>query len=204
MKKTLLIALITLMSLPSFSQARFGIRGGVNIANLSNLETKTRTDFYAGIFLAVKASDAYTFQPEISYSVQGATLNDTTHTLRVENSNLSDVKLEFLSITMMNKLVTQNNISFLIGPYIDIRMADNIRNDGYFLEGLFPRMDLGLQVGLGFDVNDGLSIEARYKQGFVDMINENNIYQDYNIDDANFNRVFQIGITYKFNLKQTK
>lgn len=203
MKKILLIALVSLMSLSSFSQARFGIRGGVNIADLSNFETKKRTDFYAGIFLAVKASDAYTFQPEISYSVQGATLNDTTHALRVENTNLSDVKLEFLSITMMNKLVTQNNINFLIGPFIDIRMADNIKNDGYFLEGLFPRMDLGLQVGLGFDVNDALSIEARYKQGFVDMLNENDIYQDYYTDDANFNRVFQLGITYKFNLKQS-
>lgn len=202
MKKTLLIAFILLLSLQGFSQTRFGIRGGVNLTDLTNLETKKRTDFYAGVFLAIKASEAYTLQPEIMYSVQGATLNNDNYLMRAGNEKLADLKLEFLSIAFINKLTTQNNINFLIGPYIDIRMADNIKNDGYFLEGLFPRMDIGIQLGLGYDINDSLSIEARFKQGFIDMLNENDVYEAYPTDDANFTQVFQFGITYKFNLKQ--
>jgi len=201
MKKNLLLIAIMLVSLTSYSQARFGIRGGINFNDLTNLETKKTTDFYAGVFLAIKASEAYTFQPEVVYSAQGATL-DSDKVLRIENQDLKDVKLEFLSITFMNKLTTKNNINFLIGPYLDIRISDNVQNDGYFFEGLFPRLDAGLQVGLAYDINSALSIEARFKQGFVDMLNENDIYQDYYLDEANFNQVFQIGIAYKFELKK--
>ena len=203
MKKTLLLLVITLVSLTTFSQARFGIRGGANFADLTNLETNKKTDFYGGVFLAIKASEAYTLQPEITYSIQGATLN-SDKILRAENSRLKDINLEFLSIAFINKLTTKNNVNFLIGPYLDIRMSDNVQNDGYFFEGLFPRMDVGLQVGLGYDINDSFSIEARFKQGFTDMINENDIYQGNNLDEANFNQVFQVGIAYKFDLKQTK
>ncbi len=203
MKKKLLLIAIVLMSLTNYSQARFGIRGGANFNDLTNLETTKKTNFYGGVFLAIKTSEAYTLQPEITYSVQGATL-DSNKTLRVENQDLKDIKLEFLSIAFINKLTTKNNINFLIGPYIDIRVSDNVQNDGYFFEGLFPRLDAGLQVGLAYDINSSFSIEARFKQGFVDMLNENDIYEDYNLDEANFNQVFQIGIAYKFDLKQTK
>ena len=202
MKKTVTLFALVLLSTFGYSQARFGIRGGVNLADLTNLETSKRTDFYGGVFLAIKASEAYTFQPEITYSMQGTTLNSNKE-LRVENEGLKDLKLEFLSIAFINKLTTKSNINLLIGPYLDIRMSDNVQNDGYFFEGLFPRMDIGLQVGLGYDISDTFAIEARLKQGFADMLNENDIYQDYNLDDKNYNQVFQIGITYKFDLKQT-
>jgi len=203
MKKMFLLLTIVLVSLTSYSQARVGVRGGVNFADLTNLETTKKIDFYGGVFLAIRASEAYTFQPEITYSFQGATL-DSNKTLRIENKGLKDLKLEFLSITFINKLTTKSNVNFLIGPYIDIRMFDNVQNDGYFLEGLFPRMDIGLQLGFGYDINDSFAIEARFKQGFADMLNENDIYQDYNHDESNFNQIFQVGIAYKFKLKQTK
>ena len=203
MKKKLVLITIILVSLTNYAQARFGIRAGANFADLTNLETTKKTDFYGGVFLAIKASEAYTLQPEIIYSMQGTTLN-SDKPLRVENEGLKDLKLEFLSIAFINKLTTKSNVNFLIGPYIDIRMSDNVQNDGYFFEGLFPRMDAGLQVGLGYDISDNFAIEARLKQGFADMLNENDIYQGNNIDEKNYNQVFQVGITYKFELKQTK
>ncbi len=201
MKKIILIISLLLISSIAFSQTMFGVRAGANISNLSNLDTKKSTNFYAGVLLSLKKSESYTLQPEMSYSIQGAKL-DSNYILAIENSNLNEIKLEFLSLSLINKITTKNNIHFLIGPFIDIRMDDNVKNDGYLLEGLFPRLDAGVQIGLGYDITSILAIEVRYKQGFADMINEHDIYQNYPLDDTNLNQVFQFGITYKFDLKE--
>lgn len=201
MKKTAIIIVVLLLSLTSYSQAKFGIRGGVNLVNLTNLETKSRTDFYGGVFLAIKKSQSYALQPEINYSMQGAKLISKS-ALNEENKGLSDIKIELLSLGLINKITTKNNIKFIIGPFIDIRISDNVKNDEYLLEGLFPRIDVGVQAGLGYDINDLFSVEVRFKQGFIDAINENDIYEEYHVDDENFNQVIKIGVLYKFDLKQ--
>lgn len=203
MKKIILFASIFLLGLAvnAQSKARFGLRAGANISKLTNLDNKNKTDIYISALLALKINESYTLQPEFGYSQQGGTLS-SNRLLALENERLQDVNINFLSVSVLNKIQANNNIHFLIGPFIDFRLNDNINNDGYFLEGLFPRMDIGITLGFGYDFTKDFSIEARFKHGFVDMISEGDVYQNNTRDDENFNQVFQLGITYKFNLKK--
>lgn len=206
MKKIILLTSLLLLSLSVFAQskARFGLRAGANISKLTNLDNKNKTDFYFGAILALKINESYTLQPEFTYSQQGGTLTENNFVLNEQNERLKDINIDFLSLAVINKIQANNNIHFLIGPFIDFRIDDNVNNDSYVLEGLFPRMDIGIMAGFGFDIMDNLSIEARFKHGFVDMINEHDIFINARTDDTNYNQVFQLGIVYKFNTKTNK
>ncbi len=201
MKKTILFITVFSLSITTFAQskARFALRFGANISKITNLDTKNKTDFYLGALLAIKVSDFYTLQPEFGYSQQGGTLRENNYILAPDNAKLKDINIDFLTITFINKIQANNNLNFLIGPYIDFRLEDNINNDARVLDGLFPRMDIGLTAGIGYDISKNFSIEARFKQGFFDMINEDNIYQNARDYDDNFNQVIQLGIVYRFN-----
>ncbi len=203
MKKIILFTSIFLLGIAVTAQSRvrFGLRAGVNISKLTNLDNKNKTDFYISALLALKINESYTLQPEFGYSQQGGTLT-SNRLLTIENERLNDININFLSVSVLNKIQANNNIHFLIGPFIDFRLDDNINNDGYFLEELFPRMDIGITLGFGYDFTKDLSIEARFKHGFVDMLSEGNIFYQNTRDDENFNQVFQLGITYKFNMKK--
>ncbi|MBQ0740089.1 PorT family protein, partial [Aquimarina celericrescens] len=58
-------------------------------------------------------------------------------------------------------------------------------------------------VGLGYEFKNGLTIEARYKQGTLDVFSgdfhdfskEQLLYEEKN----QFNEVFQLGLSYRFN-----
>lgn len=204
MKKKILLTCLVLLSLSLFAQskAKFGLRAGANISKLTNLDNKNKTDFYFGAILALKINDSYTLQPEFTYTQQGGTLTENNFVLNTHNDKLKDINIDFLSLAVINKIQANNNINFLIGPFIDFRLDDNVNNDDYLFEGLFPRMDIGITVGFGYEFTDSLGLEARFKHGFVDMINEHDIFTNARTDDTNYNQVIQLGIVYKFNSKK--
>ena len=64
--------------------------------------------------------------------------------------------------------------------------------------------DLGVFGGLGYTFSNGFGVEARFKQGLVDIFGDNydyydndNYYDNY-IDNVKLNQVFQIGASYTF------
>jgi opacity protein-like surface antigen len=56
-------------------------------------------------------------------------------------------------------------------------------------------VDTGITGGFGFNIVPNLIIEARYKQGFVDMYEW---WFDGNTQNIHLNQTFQLGLSYKF------
>ncbi len=104
------------------------------------------------------------------------------------NGGRADVPLNYLGLTVMNKF---NLKSFFlqVGPSLDLLLTESKYNN---------RGDLSLNFGLGYDITDNLSVEGRYKIGVADVIDDN-FYLFYFFSDINYNSVFQVGLTYKFN-----
>ncbi len=208
MRKTILTAIIIAMTTVTFAQINFGLRAGANLADYSNIENSDKkVDFYFGALLSIKTGSLYTLQPEFTYSRQGTKL--------VGNYELfasNKISVNYFSLAVANKFNVANKVHFLIGPYFDIVMDKNINyatqdNNGYNYYDNIPPVDLGVVFGFGFDATKNLTVEARYKQGFigvVDRINNSENNGSYYGDDRHTNKVIQLGITYKFDLLKSK
>lgn len=198
MKRILIsICFICLINI-SFSQSEKGIgfRGGVNISKLTNANLDSKTNAYAGIFYHIRFSDRYALQPELGYSNQGA---------KSKEDNL--VYIEYLTLGVTNKLFLSPDLGLymLVTPGFDFDIHDTFiglinRNEDEGNDATF--IDFSLSFGFGIELKNGIVIEARYKQGLMDVYSGSfhNFDSELYENQTQLNSVFQIGIAYKFNL----
>lgn len=167
-----------------------GVKAGLNSANITNAGYNAKPDFYVGGFLTVKFAEFYNLQPELVYSRQGAYREFI-------GSNNSNLKINYISIVIANKFFPFNilGVHAIVGPSFDFKVSDNYNS---FYNDEIMGFDFALFGGIGYEFPFGLSIEARYKQGFVDIWGEN--YNDtVTFDELAANKVLQVGLTYQFN-----
>jgi len=190
MKKVLLLSLFLTFSSITLAQVTFkpGARVGANLASISKTDDNSRVDFYAGIFGKLKLGKLYALQPEITYTKQGS----------------ENIELDYLSIALINKfylLKDKMPIYALIGPSFDVNLHgdtgsySNNYSSGYST-GVTFEADLSFQAGVGYDFPFGLGVEARYKQGTIDVIGDDAIFE------GQLNSVIQLGVSYKFSFSK--
>lgn len=204
MKNKLLTILLFVISI-SFSQTKIGLRTGINLSDYTNIDTEKRTNFYAGIIVPIKLSNLYTLQPEVNYTKQGAIYNLNT-------TEKYDLFSDYISLAVANKFNIYKKVNLIIEPYLAIRLNSNYSStysdSGWIISSNYTRKlysggDIGIGFGLEYNLTNNLSLETRYKNGFTDIIDLEYFDRDIN-DQQNSTQVFQLGITYKFNLKKTK
>lgn len=184
-----------------------GIKAGLNLSTLTNLNADSKTDFYAGGFVDIKLASFYTLSPEVIYSRQGAEVNSFFDELFLPNpddpafrSRSFDIELQYISLGVMNKFKIVDGFHAMVGPSFDFKVGDNL-NDSDLID-----FDLAILGGLGYTFPIGLTVEARFKQGLADIYGDN--YSDYyyengeyyndSIDNIKLNQVFQFGVSYAF------
>lgn len=192
----LALAFLTINTI-AFSQVKFspGARLGINQSTITNSELDAKTGLYAGIFADIRFTTFYALQPEITYSNQGAKSNV---------NGVSDIVVHYVSVGVANKfyIVKDLGLHIIAGPSIDVNFDDNwvnLVNDDSDLE--VTPIDFTFFGGIGYEFPFGLSVEARYKQGLLDVDYDNGYYDNngnYLGDENQLNAVFQIGATYKF------
>ncbi|WP_289664081.1 porin family protein [Flavobacterium panacagri] len=197
MRKFVVIAFVLFFGIQS-SQAQVkvspGLRGGLNISTLTNVDSnKSKSDFYVGGLVDIKFNRFFSLQPEITYSRQG---DEDSY---FENGRYYSEKYELNYITF--GAVAKFNFNgggfhLLAGPSLDLKVGDNYINSN-------PEdFDLAIVGGVGYTLPNGLTFEARIKQGLVDIYGYDYYDNDgYYTNDAILNQVFQIGISYKFKTK---
>lgn len=184
-----------------------GVRAGLNLSTFTNSDFDRKADFYLGGLVSIKLAKFYTLQPELTYSRQGAkgkTFNDSTIDFDpVLTPNVYyrdyDYELNYISLGIMNKFNIVQGFHAIVGPTLDFKVSDN-----------FPAIyddpidfDLTLNGGIGYTLPIGLTIEARYKMGLIDIFGDYSD-DDYYDDDSNdfndviLNSVFQLGLSYTF------
>ncbi len=187
MKKLVLVIAILVFTLNMNAQISFGAKSGINIASISGDNTdlfEPKIGLVIGGVAEFKISDAFAVQPEILFSQQG---------ISIENSN-TKLKMNYLNLPIMAKYYPTTSLSLQFGPQIGFLLsakADNgkvtvDRNDN------FKTVDLGLGFGIGYKLDFGLFFDARYNIGLINI-------NDVNGTDKNYNSILNFSVGYYFN-----
>jgi hypothetical protein len=154
----------------------FGLKGGLNLANLNVKDPEgsynSRTGYHAGVFLRGKFSKI-AIQPEVLLFTQGTDATNTT---------LGDYKDSFtyLSVPLMLKYYPIMGLNLQAGPQFGF-LLDGERNYSSILgngstdiKDYYNSSDVSISVGGGWDFKFGLSLDCRYNIGVKDLNNVSN------------------------------
>ena len=126
-----------------------GIKGGINYASLSNLDSDGRLGFTGGIFIGARFN-TLGLQAEVLFSQQGGRLNQ------------KDIETDYVLVPVLAKLHFLRIFNLQFGPQFSYLLNDNI------LES--EKVDISGAVGLGLSLGSGLRVDARYNFGFTDAV----------------------------------
>ncbi|PBJ12653.1 outer membrane beta-barrel protein [Flavobacterium sp. ACN6] len=175
-----------------------GLRAGFSFSTISEMHANYKTDFYAGGFAAINITKHYALQPEINYTRQGS--NDVARKYFDENTQTNkteylDLEINYLSLSVINKFTFRPGIQLQAGPTLDLLLNDN-------LAVRKAQNDLGLVLGVAYALPSGLTFEARFKKGLLDVLSSDYYQNDSNnyylFGDYNTNINLQLGISYSF------
>jgi hypothetical protein len=179
-----------------FYRIRFGLTGGVNIANTinaynSNYTTAAIAGFNAGLTMEIPLIYPLSFAPEALYSQKGfaAATPDGNYTQRTN----------YVDIPLLAKFKLSPTFNFLIGPQLAIPVSTTQTFDNGFnitsesnYNTYGQKTILDGVVGVSFDFNPNVELRARYT---LDM-QQNQQNASYGGDYRN--QVWQIGLGIKF------
>lgn len=212
MKKAIVLLAFLVASSATFAQIKIrpGIKLGLNSSRLQGIDNaESLAGINAGLFVNFDFSRFYELQIETGYSEQGATVNENFSSFNdtvvndpfFSNRTIQqDIKIQYFTLGIANKffvMAKDHGFHFIIGPSIDIKVNDEAFRDT-------TAIDFSFFGGVGYEFSFGLAIEARYKQGIIDVNdstysyydNNGNYYDDF--DDYYTNSVFQLSAAYKF------
>lgn len=209
MKKLITIILVVLISIPAFSQLKFGIKAGVSTSSLSMGTVKTLTSgttsytvdalttakygFNGGVFMRLTIFGLY-IQPELLLDTR---TNEYT-VKNVQTSVSSIVKQNF------NKLDIPVMLGIKFGPLrlnagpsasLLINSPKDLIDSPEF-KGMYSKMTVGYQAGLGVDLLKTLTFDIRYEGSLKKYQNriKNLAGTSVNLDDRANAFVLSLGL----------
>jgi hypothetical protein len=183
MKKISLLFACAIFSTAIFAQtdAKFGIKGGLNIANINvegDNETDSRLAPHVGLLAHIHLAPQWALQPELMYSGQGLEDGDVTW------------KLNYINIPVNVQYMFDNGFRLQTGPQVGFLASSEIDPGDLDLDDDLKKTDFSWTFGLGYLSYSGFGVDARYNLGLTD-INESG-------GNKLTNRVFQLGVFYMF------
>lgn len=155
---------------------RYGVKGGINLANVKNLNGNTKTGFVAGIFAEYGLSNNFAIRSEANFSVQGSK----------SESSAAQVKLNYINWPILAKYYATNVVSIEAGPQIGFLLSGK---GGGLPKSAYRALDLGLAFGLGYSITENLEIGGRYNLGLTNIAKTSSGLK---------NSVFQFTLAYAF------
>jgi hypothetical protein len=211
MKKISVVLLVVLLSMPAFSQIKFGIKAGASTNSLSMDDIKQVTSgtstytiqkvegakygFHGGVFMRVKLLSLYV-QPELLFATKSSAYTVTN----VTTSTAKDV------VQNMNKLDIPVMVGLKFGPFrINAGPSGSILLgtpkeliDNPDFKSMYSGMTIGYQAGVGLDLLKKLTIDIRYEgsmKKYQTQI-ENLAGTTFNLDDRPNAFLFSLGLMF--------
>lgn len=184
MKKLLLVVALAVFGFSNVTaqDIKFGVKGGLNFANVSGDNTgdlETVTAFNFGVMSEISITEKFSFQPELLYSGQGFSF---------ENGDL--VALSYINLPLIGKYYITKGLSLEAGPQIGYLLGADFEETD--VKDNFKKLDFAANVGLGYKLENGLNFGARYNLGL------SNINDVEGISDKYKNGVIQVSFGYFF------
>lgn len=174
MKTTFALAVALLVSAgTATAQTSFGVKAGLNLANLSITEADdtfdpdNRTGLVAGIFVTIPGGGIFAFQPEALISMQGAKFTD--------GSDSGTAKIDYFQVPLLAR-IGPSKAAIVVGPSFGYRFRAKLSvaglspDDEDFSEQI-ERMDVGVVAGVTADVGR-LVLDGRYTWGLTNIEKE--------------------------------
>ncbi len=158
MKKIIFIALF-FISTASFSQGfQLGLKGGVNVSNYTggNISSDALLGFHVGGIFNFMLGKAFSIQPEVLFSSQGAKYTSS--------GNKNNLKVSYINVPVMAKL-NFGNVYLEAGPQVGFKAGENANNGNQTINNFAKNLDLSIGAGIGYHGRSGLGIGARYMAG---------------------------------------
>jgi len=184
MKRVIILLTVGMTSLflsPVNAQTAVGLKGGVNIANLSGFEGNSRVSGHVGVFLHHTINSSWCFQPELLYSGEGQRY--------FSNGEERTLALDYIQLPLMIQYYPTSQLYLEFGPQVGVLVSaqdkgnevghENVKDD-------FSTAQIALGVGLGFKVTNQAILYGRYNFGLTDVTKFDNI--------VDHSRVGQIGV----------
>jgi hypothetical protein len=168
---------------------------GVSTATLTSTHgtISPRNGMVFGLFSDYRFNRTVGFEPEIDYSMQGA------------YDGNQFVRINYLNIPLMVKMFVTDRFNFQLGPQLAFCLNANgnaVDSDGnpYPIQSIsdINPLDFDLAVGLGYEFNKGLMVQARYFMGVVGVDKRGTLLNDLSFNKHNLNSVFQLMLGWKF------
>jgi hypothetical protein len=190
MKKKIVITLLVASGLSFFTvtaQNAIGIKGGVNIASLSEFSGRSRISGHGGLFLHHTINKNWCFQPELLFSGEGQRYisNGAEHTLA----------LDYLQLPLMIQYYPVPKIYVEAGPQVGVLISAQDKIDEFDephanVKGDFSSAQVALGVGIGLKATEKIILYGRYNFGLTDVSVFDNI--------VDHSRVGQLGVAIRF------
>ena len=189
------------------AQASFGVKAGVNLAKISGNDFADETDRKLGVVFGgygrVGLTDLLYFQPELLFSSQGYKTEftytdfDPTTFETFEVTEELKLKTTYLNVPLMVG-ANFDGFNVQVGPQLGLLLSAKSESDvngnseEEDVKDELKSIDLGLNIGVGYELESGLNFGARYGIGLSDIAEDNE-------GDAVKNSVLQFTIGYTLN-----
>ena len=214
MKKLFAFILIVILSLPAFSQIKFGLKAGVSTTSLSMPSITTITSgsttytvdgltsakygFHGGAFVRLTLFGVY-IQPELLFSTR-------TNEYTVSNVTNQASPVSYVAKQTFNKLDIPVMVGLKLGPLrlnagpsgsLLINSPKSLITDPDYKNN-YNRMTFGYQAGVGFDLLGLLTFDVRYEGSLKKYQNQiqNLTGTKYNLDDRSNAFLFSVGLMF--------
>jgi len=193
---------------------KFGLKLGLNIANLTNTEDGTssispRTGVNLGGYLHYKFADKWAFQPELLYSTQGNIQRGVSQGTDVKITYM----LDYIAVPLMFKYYPAKSFNVEFGPQLSFIVNKKVKGEANGqsytndIDDLFAAnninakvntFDLGLNFGLGYELKNGINFSGRYTLGMLKVFKGADVVYSNGSEQVIKNSVFSFGMGYTF------
>ncbi|WP_264521383.1 porin family protein [Flavobacterium sp. N1994] len=189
---------------------KFGLKLGLNIANLTNTEdgsssVSPRTGINLGGYLHYKVAEKWALQPELLYTTQGNI---------VQSNNVKvTYMLDYIAIPLMAKYYPAKGFNVEFGPQLSFIVSKKAKGESngqsttIDLDELFAAsnlnakvntFDLGLNFGLGYELKNGINFSGRYTLGMLKVFKGADVVYSNGSEQVIKNSVFSFGMGFTF------
>jgi Outer membrane protein beta-barrel domain len=193
MKKSTLVVFSILLYLPSFAQTNVGVKGGLNLNNISDASPFTSSiGFNIGMYSTVRLTDLFFLQGELLYSVKGAHFPATT-------SNGSEtLQLNYFTFPIFLGIHANSKLSVIAGFEWGLLLSANSHfdNTDHDVSNNFGLFDKAIDLGVTYTLSEKAGIEMTYSYGIKDLENVSFSTNIYSNEREGRNMVLQAGIYY--------
>ncbi len=164
----------TCISQSQETENKFGIKVGVNFANIASGQFNTREIPRTGVLVGLVSEFAITnqiaFAPELVYSNQGSLRRFDENGANFRNRS----NINYINLPLLFKYYINQRLAIDLGPHVGVNIlsksvisGDGIRNRSD-LEGV-NTIDAGLTGSLSYVLGKAYFISARYSRGFTSV-----------------------------------